>query len=142
MRNPAPALTGGGFYFTPWQVAMTTKFQCADCGVWVIIPSRSIRTVSCRRCGTTYLCNDGGVSKFYPSLSMFPVDTPITPCSCVSMWMLPWTRPIRHGLYDCRFRTIEPNIIRLRWNGAGFVVPDTGERVAMSHFLTWRGVLA
>lgn len=122
---------------------MATKFQCADCGVWVIIPSRSISTVSCRRCGTTYFSNHGATpSKFYPSLSMYPVDTPITPCSCVSPWMLPHTRPIRAGIYECRFRTIEPNIIPLRWNGVGFVVPDTGERVAMSHFLTWRGVLA
>lgn len=118
---------------------MFNTIKCVECGAWVTLPSKSIKTVTCQRCGEVYFCNDDRPPrKFYPALRMHPV----TETGVTSAWMPTQTRPIKQGLYDCRFRTTEPNIIRLHWNGAAFVVPDTGERVQMQHFLSWRGTLA
>lgn len=119
---------------------MRSRFSCTECSADVIVPLK-VTTVSCRRCGDVSFVNDGAPRRYYPALSMYPIDHQ-SDCSAVSKWMLPWTRPIRAGVYDCRFRHTEPHVIRLRWNGAGFVVPDTGERVSMRYFLTWRGMLA
>jgi hypothetical protein len=95
--------------------------------------------VMCNRCGETYFCNnDEPPRKFYPSLSMRPSGTE----GVASKWMLTHTRPILTGIYECRFRHTEPNVIPLMWNGASFVAPNTGERISMLNFMTWRGVLA
>lgn len=54
---------------------------------------------------------------------------------------MPWrgapTRPIDAGVYECRFRDIEPRILSLEWNGAAFFYQ--GQRVRMSTFMAWRG---
>lgn len=118
------------------------SFACCECGTNVVIPI-VVKTVSCRHCGDVYFIGElGNVRRVYPSLHMQPVTHPL-PCSNypLSKWMMPWTRPIRAGIYHCRFRHTEPHIIELMWQGAFFVVPSTGERVDTSHLLTWRGVL-
>lgn len=117
-------------------------FQCTECGVAVTIPLK-VKTVSCRRCGDVSFVNEGNVRRVYPALHMYPVDTKHDHGSDypLSIWMLPWTRPVRQGFYDCRFRHTEPNVIRLWWNGVSFTTAD-GQRVSMTQFLTWRGLLA
>lgn len=119
---------------------MFNTMRCTECSAWVTLPyAKSVNTVSCQRCGTTYFCNmDGPPRKFYPALSMHPIDVQ----GVASIWMPTHTRPVKPGDYECRFRNTEPNILLLRWNGAAFVVPETGERVQMIHFLSWRGALA
>jgi hypothetical protein len=122
---------------------MSSDFQCSECAAWVNIP-RVLKTVTCRRCGEVYFCNDGEPRKMYPALSMHPMSAlrvqELT--GVLSKWMPTHTRPLIVGCYECRFRTTEPNVIQLLWNGTRFVVPSTSERVQMQHFLTWRGVLA
>jgi hypothetical protein len=120
---------------------MSRYFQCAECGVAVQIP-RGLKTVRCRRCGDSSFITDGVPRRMYPALHMHPVnydhglkDYPS------SIWMQTHTRPVRPGIYECRFRHTEPNVIPLLWNGVSFVVPSTGERVVMTQFLTWRGCL-
>lgn len=116
---------------------MSSDFKCSECAAWVNIP-RALKTVTCRRCGEVYFCNDGEPRKMYPALSMYPADTD----GVVSKWMPTHTRPVREGLYEARFRNIEPAVVLVVWNGVRFVVPFTGERIQMREFLTWRGVLA
>lgn len=56
-----------------------------------------------------------------------------------SPWMLPQTRPLEPGVYECRFRGVEP-VLPLWWDGRGFNVSETDSRaVQMGTFLTWRG---
>jgi hypothetical protein len=118
-----------------------STFKCAECGVWVTLPyAKSIKTVRCHRCGTAYYCDEPGPPrKFYPALSMFPNNEVVGGPS--SEWMPTHTRPVRPGLYDCRFRHIDPATIELWWDGRHFLTPD-GKRVDMSQFLSWSGVYA
>lgn len=109
--------------------------NCVECGTAFAVP-KSVKTVSCRRCGCTHFADTG--NKFYPALSMHPIDTD---GGVTSMWMLPYSRPIIQGLYECRFRHCEPDVVTLRWDGARFVAPRTGERIAMEQFMSWRGAL-
>lgn len=120
---------------------MHTNFKCCECSAWVNIPyAKSIKTVSCHRCGETYFCNDDlPPRKFYPALSMHPIDTA---GGVPSKWMPTTTRPVRPGNYECRFRSTEPAHVQLYWTGVMFAVPSTKERVQMRDFLSWRGVLA
>lgn len=113
-------------------------FECVECGTGVRVPP--VATTSCRRCGTVYWTDTR--NKFYPSMSVHPVTyTPADGLHATGMWMLPWTRPTRAGIYECRFRHTEPHVLRLHWDGKNFVTSQ-GERVQMTQFLTWRGVLA
>ena len=116
------------------------SFRCTECGAWVRIPyAKSVKNVSCHRCGEVFFCNVDGKPprKMYPALSMYPIGI----SGPVSKWMPTTTRPIRVGLYETRFRTTEPSTYLLQWDGVRFLVPSTSERVQMRHFLTWRGVL-
>ena len=116
---------------------MRKTLQCDECRALITLPA-TVKTVSCSRCGETYLVNDGNPPRrLYPALHMYPVTVE----GVESIWMPTQTRPIRHGLYECRFRTTEPHVLRLHWNGRRFLA-STGEPVAMGEFLTWRGVLA
>jgi len=119
---------------------MRNEFRCCECGTLVFLPS-TVKTVSCRRCGETYFCNDDKPPrKFYPALSMYPVDTAD---GAVSKWMPSHTRPIKPGAYDVRFRHTEPHILRAWWNGSRFVTMDGEPRpIVMTQFLAWRGMLA
>ncbi|HEX8586196.1 MAG TPA: hypothetical protein VF680_17520 [Allosphingosinicella sp.] len=96
---------------------------------------RGIASTSCPRCGEVYWTETG--NKFYPALRMYPVTTD----GVVSKWMLTGTRPLMIGEYECRFRHTDPHHIRLWWNGMRFVSLK-GEPVDMTHFLSWRGMLA
>lgn len=56
-----------------------------------------------------------------------------------SPWMLPHTRPLAAGCYQCRFRDIDA-VLPLWWDGRGFNVSETDSRaVQMGTFLTWCG---
>lgn len=117
-------------------------YKCTECGAAVRIPV-VVTTVSCKRCGDTLFVNDGPVRRVYPALHMLPIDTKHTngPEYPPSKWMLPWTRPVVNGWYDCRFRNTEPHVLRLWWNGRTFTT-GKGEPVNCSFLLTWRGLLA
>ena len=110
--------------------------QCSECGTTVALPS-SVKTVTCRRCGEVYFVNDGEEPRrFYPSFKMYPFEHD----GIESKWMPTFTRPLRTGTYQCRFRNTEPNVIDLYWDGWCFRA--LGLRVRMTEFLTWRGMLA
>lgn len=66
---------------------------------------------------------------------MMPIDAGTK----LSPWMLPQTRPIVDGIYECRFRGLDAPL-RLWWNGRNFQAGYTDSRaVQMATFLTWRG---
>lgn len=113
-------------------------FECTECGTGVRTPPTA--TMSCRRCGTVYWTDSG--NKFYGCMSTHPIDYRAPDgFGHVGCWMLPWTRPLRSGRYECRFRHTEPHVLTLLWDGATFTTLD-GKRVQMTQFLTWRGMLA
>lgn len=113
-----------------------SNYVCTECGATVRIP-RVVSTVTCQRCGDVSFCDGGVARRMYPALTMCPLGTF---GGVESKWMPTHTRPVRSGLYECRFRDIEPRVIVLHWNGRHFT--HCGEPVRMRHFLTWRGVLA
>ena len=123
---------------------MSTAFNCCECGRAIPLP-RSVKTVSCARCGDVYLCNDGAPPRrMYLSLHMLPLDAPspsdIPADYPPSRWMQPHTRPIRPGLYECKFRHTGEAVFVLEWTGYYFM--HFGPRVDCTQLLTWRGVLA
>lgn len=118
---------------------MRHEYVCAECGASNHLPL-VVKTVTCHRCGDVCLVTDGKLTRFYPSLHMMPIDyVPADSCYAVSKWMPTHTRPVASGVYECRFRHIEPTVLRLWWNGVAFL--HAGKRVDMTQFLTWRGVL-
>lgn len=117
---------------------MQTEFACDECRTRISIP-RTVSTVTCRRCGETYFSESQ--RKFYPELSMYPI-TITGEFAAVSKWMPTHTRPVRPGIYECRFRTTEPHVLRLNWTGIRFVTVDDGQAVSLRDFLSWRGMLA
>lgn len=118
---------------------MQSTYCCVECGAANCF-SPQLKTVSCRKCGDVcFITNSELGGRMYPSLHMYPIDT----IECIeSKWMLPWTRPVRTGIYEVRFRTTEPHVLQAWWNLRDFVTIDTKKRIAMRDFLTWRGVLA
>ncbi len=110
---------------------------CTECGA-TIAPSAT-STVRSRRCGDVYYTETG--RRVYPALHMYPVTHPRDPGYPLSKWMLPWTRPLMPGMYHVRFTSTEPRVLLAWWDGANFVNMQ-GERVCMTDFLSWRGVLA
>lgn len=123
---------------------MQPTYCCVECGAANRF-SPQLKTVSCRKCGDVCFITNGELGgRMYPSLHMYPID--VAGGGVESKWMLPWTRPVREGWYELRFRTTEPHIIRALWsNGVFWGVTQVNhpyERIAMRDFLTWRGVLA
>lgn len=142
---------------------MQSHYQCTECGTAVRIPlcnkprystagfkgcithrnvtlRAPIPTVTCPRCGdVSDIDEQGHVQRRYSALHMMPVDHDD---GTLSKWMLPHTRPIRPGLYQCKFRHTGDSFgPSLRWTGYYFACP-LGRRVDCTQLLTWRGVLA
>lgn len=118
---------------------MQSHFQCSECCASVRLPlSPAIKSVTCPRCGdVSFIRDDGSVRRVYPALHMRPNGTPD---GVPSKWMSAKHRPVVPGAYDCRFRTTEPVILFLHWDG--HVFRSEGLRVQCSELLAWRGVLA
>lgn len=84
--------------------------------------------VRCVRCGRPHVRGEA----IQPP--MMPFDRP----GRVSPWQLPCYRPFLVGPYACRFRSTEPNVLILHWNGQRFT--HEGRNVSMLDFMGWRGV--
>ena len=124
---------------------MQQTYCCSECSTHVQLPlSPKIKTVTCPRCGDVSMLTDGVRRRFYPALHMTPFPHPhiASEDDIVSAWMPTHTRPVAIGMYECRFRTTEPHVLLLKWDGIKFVDGTMDTRVAMRDFLTWRGVLA
>lgn len=120
---------------------MLKHYACTECGHPVSLPlSESIKTVTCPRCGDVSMIHDGNVRRIYPALHMHPIDH-VGELAAVSKWMPTRSRPVRPGWYDCRFRTTEPHVLRLQWDGKHWY-SAANERVDTRQFLSWRGMLA
>lgn len=124
---------------------MIDYYECGECRTQTALPLRrsGIKTVTCRRCGDVRFVNDGKLGeRMYPSLHMLPVDhIPHDGCGALSKWMPTHTRPVVVGDYHVRFRHLDPSVLIARWDGKHFVAA-AGQRVSMTNFLTWRGLLA
>ena len=120
---------------------MRSRYECAECGALTFLPLTA-RTVTCHRCGDVCFVTAGAVQRMYPALHMRPIDHPhgLGADYPPSKWMPTHTRPVAAGMYECRFRHIEPEVVRLYWNG--WRMQHDGVPVDMSNFLTWRGVLS
>lgn len=117
-------------------------FECRHCMTvtteHVRLDKREARR--CSNCGEMYWVGEGNpATPMYPALRMRPIDT-VSDFGVVSPWMLPRFRPVLPGWYDCRFTHLEPERVRLWWNGYRFTV--NGRCVDMRGFLSFRGVLA
>lgn len=116
-------------------------FECERCDQPVIVSTYARQRMEtpqaerCRKCGAVHSILRGSAS------IISPVMAPIDAAGRVSPWMLPWTRPVARGWYECRFTDVEPRVLRLWWNGLYFVSMDTwsGKRIRMQTFLSWRG---
>lgn len=86
--------------------------------------------IRCGRCGAVHH-SDGTVIS--PKMIAVPTDGYWR----ASPWMLPHTRPLELGNYECRFSDTEPTLLVLQWDGARFTYQ--GQRVRMATFMTWRG---
>lgn len=116
---------------------MRDGFDCANCKAHVVF-SPMLRAMwskpqpcRCQRCGTVHGVMEGEVEVISP----FPL--PVGEGVKRMPWMLPQTRPIKLGIYEVRFRSTEPRVLRLYWCGRYF--RHEGKRVDMSDFLSWRG---
>lgn len=114
-------------------------FDCHNCKRPVSFPAflrarwATPQPHRCPWCGTVHAVLNGQVDVISP----FPL--PIGE-GCPNRWMpwqLPYTRPIKPGRYECRFRSIEPVRLILEWDGRHF--RHDGKRVSMVDFLSWRG---
>ena len=128
-------------FLTPWQeLPVIDTFQCSECCAIVRLPlSPTIRSVTCPRCGDVSMITDGRVRRVYPALHMRPIGTPD---GVVSKWMDGRVRPVAAGMYECRFRHLEPAVLPLYWDGACFREGIGGRRVQCVGLLAWRGWLA
>lgn len=86
----------------------------------------------CYHCGASHAVLRGEVD-----LISRPVGTWHDGCR-PSMWHLWHTRPIEHGMYQCKFADVERALL-LHWNGSYF--SHDGQRVQMATFRGWRGSL-
>lgn len=101
--------------------------SCEQCGTQLLRPfSRLVLTMRCRRCGCVYHVDGERISPF-----MRPVEEGRT----LSPWMLPHTRPVEPGDYECEFRNV--GRLTLHWDGLMFT--HGGRRVQMRDLKTWRG---
>jgi hypothetical protein len=113
--------------------------QCAYCAGALNVFSFQLKEstntpqrVACSKCGSSHVLHKGSLEAINPRPLASDSD---------GLRVMPWrdasTRPIDAGLYECRFAEIEPEIIRLMWNGSYFM--HNGARVAMRGFIAWRG---
>jgi hypothetical protein len=90
---------------------------------------------SCWRCGAVHSILGSEATVISPVNA--PLDAAPTNARR-SPWMLPWTRPVLLGLYECRFSDLEPHMIVLRWDGHRWRAADD-RPVSDRTFLSWRG---
>lgn len=115
--------------------------QCAYCAGALKFYSFQIKEsqdtpqrAPCEKCGSNHVLHKGSVEAINPR------PLPINEGRVVMPWRSQNTRPIEHGMYECRFAEIEPRTIDLWWNGRHFSHAD--QRVTMHTFIAWRGVWA
>lgn len=107
--------------------------KCARCGASINFPLQQ-QQVRCRRCGTTIRCETGNA-----------VSKPVLPLdhgNQLGTWMLTHERPTMCGLYDVRYKELEPRVLQLYWDGRAFSILLGGQRVSDATLLTWRGSYA
>ena len=83
--------------------------------------------VRCVRCGMPHVRGE----------RLQPLMLPVDRAGRTSPWQGHHTRPPKQGMYECRFRSIEPQVSTLYWNGSRFVYQ--GQVVSMRDFMGWRG---
>ncbi len=112
------------------------KYECEACGEHVSLNAYVVSRWDmdtgdrCTWCGTTYHVKQGQATRISPL--MLPVDVGVR----LSPWYDAKYHPAVRGLYECRYREIEPAVVRLRWNG--IVWEFEGAQVVGS-MLAWRG---
>jgi len=102
--------------------------NCTYCGT-TLHPLFSAATVRCDRCGAVHHA-DGSVI----SPRMLPITTGLK----MSPWMFAHTRPIEPGIYECKFRDVEP-VLTLYWNGQQFMQVVIDKPVRCATLISWRG---
>lgn len=100
--------------------------KCTYCST-ALRPIFSSATLRCDRCGAVHHADGTVIS---------PRMLPLTNDERVSPWMFAHTRPIEHGLYECRFSNLGVNLM-LDWNGAQFLAG--GRPVRCATLVSWRG---
>lgn len=120
---------------------MSVPYRCERCGTLNHAKSYASyaepRPDRCTRCGAVHSVLGNDVSVISPPCVPVPDVEP--PYRRRSPWHLPWHRPVTPGVYECRFSDIEPQVLRLWWDGRYFRDAREGVRVCMRTFLTWRG---
>jgi hypothetical protein len=112
-------------------------YTCTQCGypcelsTWVLSRWENPTADRCRHCGMVHCVQRG-----HPAVAISPPMLPYGVGGRTSPWMLPWTRPVSAGLYECRFGGGN-RIILLFWNGKRFTYQE--QPVAMTTFTSWRG---
>lgn len=107
--------------------------NCEQCGSGLLPPHmarKCVTTLRCKRCGCVYRAEGVELDRISPDMVPLGMGVKLSP------WMLPWTRPVVTGFYDCRFSDVA-QVLRLHWNGRWF--EHDGQRVLMTTFQTWRG---
>jgi hypothetical protein len=116
-------------------------YVCSACSTLHRFPHLAARDPNrvhierCSRCGaaTSFLANWGQV-----------ISWPILPlCQAndrreYSMWVPAPAQPLIAGLYEARFKSLEPNTIFLNWDGRCFRAA-CGDRVALNDYMGFRG---
>lgn len=70
-----------------------------------------------------------------------PEVVPLAPGLRYSWWHPYNTRPPRPGLYDVRYMSTEPAVLRLHWSGAGWEWQGRAVLSYPADFRGWRGSL-
>jgi hypothetical protein len=115
--------------------------QCVYCGGLLTVYQFQLKATGpqrapCSKCGSNHVLHEGRVEPLNPR----PLPVNDERARVVMPWRTHNTRPIEHGMYECRFAEIEPRTIDLWWNGKHFSHAD--QRVAMDTFVAWRGAWA
>lgn len=118
-----------------------SSYNCARCGAanspsaYLLQKSQLKPTPDhCIRCGASHSLHAGSVEVISPVMRPLP-DDPLP--WRASPWMLPRYRPALVGLYECRFRELEPRILVLQWTGKCFAID--GREVNCRTLMGWRG---
>ena len=103
-------------------------WTCAECSSSIPRFDPKIEIYRCPRCGASHFNGE----------LMGPSTTGMSDaCEYVSGWRPHTTRPAFAGAYDCRFRSTEPAVLRLDWDGTDW--RHLGLIVDPVDFLAWRG---
>lgn len=113
------------------------KYECGACGehvplnAWVVSRWHVDTGDRCPQCGSTHHIKEGVATRISPL--MLPMDS-------AGLRVSPWYdgkySPVVRGIYECRFRTIEPVVVLLHWNS--YFWNFNGVRLS-EHPMAWRG---